>query len=793
MDFKDRETEKQLERVLLINYSTSKDDNLPSIVKAILAAEYAQTLNSEFCLEHIKPLVGNKDFKKSILNAIQAESELHFNWLCTGIASILYFVQNNWTGPEVKDDINWLSVIRNNVLQELSLNDQCNENMSKPELLHLAKTIFSSKDLQNVFESSLWWLFRANLLHSTILEELSAVLFDETESLILKIVEQDILQDTFLKTLFHLEATHFYLTYKRIQNSEHYLKIANDVAMLRMELVGAMGKRTKYQQEEKAQLFLKIKVNKELFPSRECKDLPKALELNDDLRLERIEFSESVEKVNLNALEEAIILATHFQIKISLPKDKLTDEEIIPYLTTIIENTRNWSLKMSSLCQRCLLESNHKRTIERSMSQIEYLIEQLNNTQTAYKMDLFFASGMKPIWQYKHMLADLMLNVGMVKGALELYLNLYLWEDVIVCYTILELKHKAAEIIRQQISKKPTVKLWCLLGDATQDTDCYETAWQLSGKKSSRVQRHWGLYYFAMKHYDEAVPHLKQSVELNNIQENVWIRLGFAALQIEDWKLAATAYRRYCELEQTSFEAWNNLAKACIKLGDKSRAWRALQDAVKCNYDRWEIWDNLMVVSIDLGHFSEVIRCYHRILEIKGSHTDVQVLRILTKAVVDDIKDAEGNSSRRLLQRTLELFGHLTSCVPNNSDIWRLYAELSAAKKTELDDQKAAQYLQRAYRCAVSDPRWFQTADGTQSVLDLSLALADDYLSCSRNCTAVQKRAMLGSAKLSLQSVVKKVRDQELINQTEISKSIEEIEERLNEIVKELAIINTMN
>jgi len=58
---------------------------------------------------------------------------------------------------------------------------------------------------------------------------------------------------------------------------------------------------------------------------------------------------------------------------------------------------------------------------------------------------------------------------------------------------------QAAEIIDQEISKKPTVKLWCLLGDATGDVSHYEVAWRLSEKKSSRVQKHWGFYYFAKK------------------------------------------------------------------------------------------------------------------------------------------------------------------------------------------------------------------------------------------------------------------------------------------------------
>lgn len=53
--------------------------------------------------------------------------------------------------------------------------------------------------------------------------------------------------------------------------------------------------------------------------------------------------------------------------------------------------------------------------------------------------------------------------------------------------------------------------------------------------------------------YAEAIPHLKLSVELNNIQEGAWFRLGFAALQTENWNLAATAYRRYCALEPSVY------------------------------------------------------------------------------------------------------------------------------------------------------------------------------------------------------------------------------------------------
>ena len=58
---------------------------------------------------------------------------------------------------------------------------------------------------------------------------------------------------------------------------------------------------------------------------------------------------------------------------------------------------------------------------------------------------------------------------------------------------------QASEVIQQELAKKETVRLWCLLGDATDDTSCYEKAWELSGHKSGQTQRHWGMYYFSKR------------------------------------------------------------------------------------------------------------------------------------------------------------------------------------------------------------------------------------------------------------------------------------------------------
>ncbi|CAK9806155.1 Tetratricopeptide repeat protein 27 [Anthophora plagiata] len=707
----------EIEIALLVNFVENEGHELSFCVQNILNGQYEDVINNELPSSVIQASRDNNEFTKLIHSSIEkgnAES-----WLCEGIASLLYFIRCNWTGPQVDVNIEWLKIKNEEAVMNLSLHDECNVNVKMPELLYLSKTIFSNEILQNTYESSIWWLFRANLLHQLILNESSGIIFDETEQLIKRINNLQLLkQNLYCATLFYIEAAQFYFYYRRIQNSENYVELAQEMAKLNLNLEGALGKRTKFQHEDKAQLFLKIGIEKNEFPSRSCANLPKSLKLNDDVRLDRIKFTESMQSTPLGAVEEAIILAKHIQLQLSQPKDKLTDEEVKPYLDVVTENTNNWSIKTASLYYRCALESGDKRTVERSMMQIEHLIHELNSKEVSvtHRMDLFFASGLKPIWALEQMWAQLMLTLGLVKSALDIFLKLQLWEEVINCYNILELKHKAAEIIHQEISKKPTVRLWCLLGDATQDPSHYETAWKLSNEKSSRVQRHWGFFYFAKKNYEEAVKHLKLSAQLNNIQENVWIRLGYAALQIEDWKLATTAYKRYCALEQSTFEAWNNLATAYVKLGDKEKAWKSLQDAIKCNYDRWQIWDNLMIVSIDLGHFSEVIRCYHRILDLKNRHLDIEILNILTNAVLNNINDSDGNPAQKLLPKVLELFGRISSITPNNSDIWRMYGELTALKNTDIDNDKVVRYLQQAHRIAVSDPKWLQQEESVKKM-----------------------------------------------------------------------------
>lgn len=143
-----------------------------------------------------------------------------------------------------------------------------------------------------------------------------------------------------------------------------------------------------------------------------------------------------------------------------------------------------------------------------------------------------------------------------------------------------------------------------------------------------------------------------------------------------------------------------------------------------------------------------MIRCYHRLLDLRGKHVDVEVLRILVKGIglVQVCNDATS-----LRDPALKLFGRLTSqvqnhpatlnffslnCQPNensyaqvlnNAEIWKLYADLVATKenKTLEDYSKIINNLQKAYRVATQDPGWERTVEQCKTVINWCIELAE--------------------------------------------------------------------
>lgn len=87
--------------------------------------------------------------------------------------------------------------------------------------------------------------------------------------------------------------------------------------------------------------------------------------------------------------------------------------------------------------------------------------------------------------------------------------------------------------------------------------------------------------------------------------------------------------------------------------------------------------------------------------------------------------------------------------------------------------------------------RWFKSVEDANNVLDTCLRIAEANLNSLENVAVTQKRAVLGSAKLSLQSVVKKMKDLNWEDKSGISEHLSKVEEQLKLIIDELEKLKT--
>ncbi|VVC46121.1 Tetratricopeptide repeat,Tetratricopeptide repeat-containing domain,Tetratricopeptide-like helical [Cinara cedri] len=797
----------------LYNELIISDKIVSNEMKNVLKGDYVSVLENDLflCLYKEFGSLSKSNFGSNVIKHLRNFLELNplenNTIFIIGIACYQLFIQANWTGPLLSniDLESWGTSTE--VIESLVSDLDCvSRKVLHPELLVFSYAIFSIEQIH--ISTQTWWQIRMLSTLQSLLNELSNDIKNILEKSFEK-MEMIKWETNEEEALFRLEQCKIYLThYSNVSKSTSYLNTAMNLLGLEHSLVGAMGKRTKFQVKELAQLTLNINSlsteNGTHFFTHTCNYLPKDCVLDDENRLPDIKFNDESNSTfpKLNSLQQAAILNSLILEQKSKPKDDLQFEELQPYIRCLVSQNSVWSIHVSTLLQRSLLEKDSRRSVERAMQQIETLVTNLETTSppNVDRSYLFHCSYVSPSWQLKAYLGNIMLSIGAIQSALDWFLTLDLWEECVACYNTQGLKHKAAEILEKEL-KSPnltiakTILILCLLGDATDDQFLYEKAWKISGYRSSRAQKHWAFYHYTRKEYKESIEHFKSSLQINYLQETLWFRLGFACMVEERWLEAAEAYRRYCELEADCFEAWNNLAKCYIKSGQKSRAYYALKEAVKCNYENWMVWDNLMVVSVDCGFFEEAMKCYHRLMDLKSKHVDLEVLSILVQAVKNNIKDENDRPASENRKCLLQLFGRLTSQVQNDGNIWKLYAHLEAAvpiiNKETAD--KVLHHLQCAHRFTTQGNKWAQEKTSCMTVIELSLELAKAYIDCCNKTenNEVHKKQFLSSGKLMLVSVISQIEKEKqlLMENMDVQEEFEKIKNILKEIKLQISII----
>ncbi|KAJ1331826.1 tetratricopeptide repeat protein 27 [Microdochium nivale] len=202
---------------------------------------------------------------------------------------------------------------------------------------------------------------------------------------------------------FYLEKTNCHIMLGNDVKAREALKTATEVSGFTYLLSGALGKRTRFQENNISQLVVLAKSRDEGGSEAEAateETAPSALALNDDTLLEQIKFSEEkvvdLDSTSESALpaqlrglspenqpkllpEDQIILLAEATLRDSFsPADSLTSQEVLPFAVRVVEDkSTNWQIYTQALLVRSRIELARSRTVERGVLQMQAVVDQV--------------------------------------------------------------------------------------------------------------------------------------------------------------------------------------------------------------------------------------------------------------------------------------------------------------------------------------------------------------------------------------------------------------------------------
>ncbi|EGZ15801.1 hypothetical protein PHYSODRAFT_351623 [Phytophthora sojae] len=531
----------------------------------------------------------------------------------------------------------------------------------------------------------------------------------------------------------------------------------------------------------------------------------------DNYLLESIAFEDRklTEQGNLQIVDQIVLLGLCLDVKNSNANDGLTREEMMPYVTRVLENPNNWMVYSTALLERAWLECESSKRRERAVLQMQALVDQhttrLTITQNTLqsiadsapareRMQFVYSLAFPPRYALKRDLAERYFKLGVLGSAVEICEELEMWDDVVKCYQLLDKPMRAEKLVCERLEIAPTPFMWVTLGDLTQEPSHYETAWTLSKQRFARAKRSLGRHYFEKGEPDAAIPHYEDAVRVGPMHTGAWFTLGALAMRVHRWALAMRAFTRVVQLEPDNGEAWGNLGSIHLHNQRFAEAFAVLEEGLKQKRHMWQMWENYALCAMETKRYGEAMYAMHQLLDMRAKHkrpVDSEMLAWLVEAIVypeslkkmeqeaaaeagaiekdededevDELEDDDDDlaeldeaaavtdatpprSDSHYKKQLAMLFGRVTSIITNDAKVWQVYAHFNDGLEGRADKARDCRLKQcRALQVA----GWEREEQKVKDLCSAASRLAQDYL-------AEGTKKALYSCRLYIRGVLKK-------------------------------------
>jgi len=300
------------------------------------------------------------------------------------------------------------------------------------------------------------------------------------------------------------------------------------------------------------------------------------------------------------------------------------------------------------------LEVEKRRTFDRAVLQLQVLSEQFVDTSPSVseRMQYFFLLQFYPARPLLDKELGLQfLKIGMAQSALNIFEKLEMWDEIVMCFRVMQQEKKAIEVVRKRLQEDETPELWCLLGDLTKTPDYFKKSWKVSNKRYARAMRYLGDHNLRQQNYVKAISCYEKALKINTLYPNTWFCYGCSCLKCAEWQKAMNAFGRVVQIEPDNPEAWSNLHAVFRKLNRNRDAFNALQQGLKYSFSNWRMWDNYFTLALELEEFQTALHALEKLLSLSKQEIPIQFVAFLVDGIL--IKKNEGNFIARV-EKVLE-------------------------------------------------------------------------------------------------------------------------------------------